>query len=147
MGLFRKYRLYKRILIISFAINTFFILTGIASLVFYFRSHEPDLLVIALVSLGTLIFGIVIPLWLLSKLSIAADEARLSTEKLIASWTAKWMTSSTSQMDNPQFWLDSILMGVELLSGEIDHPAGKFISGFAPLVRDEIKEQPKKKAK
>jgi hypothetical protein len=141
MGLFKTFQRYKQILQILFVINIFFIVCGVVAVVQYAGTHEISLLAFVVIGLGTLLFGILVPVYIIGKISAVMEDMRIEVEKgaarLIAGWMENYQASDDALRD-PHFWLNITLILVEVFGPQIRHPVGKIIADFAPLMKSEI---------
>jgi hypothetical protein len=142
MGLLKKYNFYKRTLQTLLFINVLLICVGAVAAYHYFEAHQPAALDMALIGLGTLCFGIILPAYFLHRISQQIKHIRLQTERMMAQWISMWLETYKTYHGNayrePQFWLNVMLFSFETVSGHIDHPVLHVLAEFAPLLRQEM---------
>lgn len=144
MGLIRKYQFYKHLLQVSLFFNAFFVLLGFVALVRWLETQSFTHSELALVGIGTLIFGVVLPLYVFSLLTKLMQELREKTQALVTEAVAQWVSSfkefeGQDPLQNPKFWVNMALLMFETVGDHSKHPGLQALAEFAPLLRREIK--------
>lgn len=153
IGIWKKYKSLRRIFVASMFLNSFLIFTGIVAAIDYFRTSEWPFLQMALVGLGTFVFGVAIPFWALWKLGLLVHKAKTEIEetvaKVLAGFLENYDSKDSKAFQSPQFWLNTALLGAEVLGEKAKNPSAQVLAEFAPIVRKEILRSggPKKKKK
>jgi hypothetical protein len=152
MRTFKKYVFYKKMIQVLFPINVVLIGLGAIAAYHFLKNNEVSALLLALLGVAVLFVGIILPIYFLRQLSSAINEMRLKMEQIAAQWIAGWLKEFENANDEPYrdplFWMNIILLNVEIFGEFIDHPFSKTLADFAPILKTEIqRSQSGKKAK
>ena len=145
--LFRKYRYYKKLLYTFVFINIGLMALGLVAAVRYFKESQLRDGEMAFVGLAILIFGILLPMFIIKKIEDMYKEWELLTKKLISEWLAAWVEIQTNR--NPDaplfkdfsFWLSMAIVGMNAAQNEIKNPYFKFFAQLAGLIQEALKEE------
>jgi hypothetical protein len=148
----KKYLFYKRMIQVLFPINVALIGLGAIAGYHFFKNNEVSALLLAIVGVAAFIIGILLPIYLLGKLTASINEMRLKTEHLVAQWIAGWLKEFENAEDEPYrdplFWMNIVLLNIEIFAEYFDHPVSKILGDFTPILKSEIrKSQSVKKPK
>jgi hypothetical protein len=149
MGIVKKYQFYKRLLLTLFAVNVLFIMFGIIAVFKFFQTHDVTAAEVVIVGLGTFVFGILTPYVIIDKFMTNMAEMRKRTEIAVAAWVSGWMENykdhDNDAIHDPLFWLNIGLLTAEVVGQHTQHPVGRMLAEFAPLLKQELaKSNPKK---
>lgn len=152
MRTFKKYVFYKRMIQVLFPINVALIGLGVVAAYHFFKNNEVSALLLAIVGVVAFIVGILLPIYLLGKLTASINEMRLKTEHLVAQWIAGWIKELENAEEEPYrdplFWMNIVLLNIEIFAEYFDHPVSKILGDFTPILKNEIrKSQVGKKSK
>jgi len=147
MGIYKKYVFFKRSLQVLLFFNTLFVGWGIVAGYHYFQEHDVSALEIMSVGIGTLLFGLVLPGFLLYQAELRVREARRRLDahlaELVTLWTQSFKDYQGEVFKNPLFWGNMILLAVEEFGQEMDHPLMNVFLELSPHLRKEIHRQSK----
>lgn len=98
--------------------------------------------VLILTGLGTLIFGLILPLLIITLLTKLINETRLRLEKKALNWFDEFLKEKTAMGDgafkSPEFWLKVFILSVEYIAPYSNHPIANYGSHISKLVRIEL---------
>ncbi len=145
--IFKKYRLYKKLLMGLLITNVFFIMFGIVAGVRYFRDHQWSDGEMMTVGIGILIFGIILPIYLIKKLEVAAKAWEAKIKKTISQWVAAWVGAQSAHegeeefYKDPAFWINLTMTTMESLKEDVNHPLFQFVADLAPFIRQSLRKK------
>ena len=106
-------------------------------------------LTLQLIYLGvfTLIFGILIPFLLFRRLIQEVAQAKHKVEEKLSHWIAHWFQTHKAHgeksFQDPVFWLQILLLTVEVFAPQSKNPIAGFLLEFAPILRKELGSEKK----
>jgi hypothetical protein len=147
MSLIKRYKFYKTSLQFLFATNLFLIAWGFVALTGYLQTNDVAFSELAFVGMATLLFGIVLPGYLIyraeQKMQAVRNHVQQSLAKLVGVWAENYKNFHGEVYQNPVFWTNMALLAVEEFGQDSDHPFMKVFLEFSPYVRKEITRQTK----
>lgn len=95
-----------------------------------------------IIGIGVFVIGILLPLIIGVLIKKAIRKAKSELELQISRWVMEWTSSLKANGDkpfqSPNYWLNLILMTVELIAGQLKHPLAKHAATYAFLIRNEL---------
>jgi len=92
--------------------------------------------------IATLVFGIVLPLFIFALLTKNLLKAKKGFEEKLSKWMARILekipTDKNSPWSNPIFWIEVVLAGFEIFAPQSKHPIVLVLRDFIPTVRNEF---------
>ncbi len=172
MNILRRYRFYKKMLMILVVGNALVFAVSLVEFVNYFnfqaQFHQevasiPGLQniyeqsqgraqITFLIGAFAFIFGVLLPTIVLYKLNLSIYEMRKKSEKQFAAWLNWWVKNyghlksdaKSPFYSRPEFWLNVALFTLETYGPNAKNPALNYLADLAPLVRNELsKDQDK----
>lgn len=144
---FRKYRIYKRLLYAFAFINVGLMAIGLVAAARFFKDGNVQSGEMAFIGLAILVFGILLPFFLIKKLEEKYHQWEMTTKKLISEWLAAWVEAQKNKdPDKPLFqdigfWLNLAIIGMNAAQAEIQNPYFKFFADIAVLFREAMREE------
>ena len=143
MTLVRRFNQYKRALQLVIFVNVFFMAWGLVAFRDYFWNRDPASLPLVYVGFGTLIFGLILPSYLLSRIHRQMMAMRQDAELMVARWVSGWLENyrqlnGETAFQSPEFWVNTSLLFLEVFGEKSKHPSGALLAEFAPIIRHEI---------
>lgn len=125
--------------------NVLLLCVGAVALYDYLQTHEPTNLQLVAVAAGVLIFGILLPAFAMSQVMKRLEKLRKQTEKIVAEYVSQWIASlkefdDEEPLHNPKFWLNMVLLLMEVLGDHSRHPGLQALAEFAPILRTELRK-------
>lgn len=136
--------MYKHLILLTYVLNVLMLMMGGVALYQYLQSESLTALQVVIVAGGVLVFGVLLPAWIVSQLMRQMEELRRQTERVVAEYISKWLESfeefkDDEPLQNPKFWLNMGLLMFEVMSEHSQHPAVQALAEFTPILRREIK--------
>lgn len=146
MDLIRRYHWYRHLLQICFALNAFFIMLGGVALIRWFQTHDPTEAELLIVGVGTFVFGVLGPFYLLKQFSKKTMELKKQMELMVVQYVSEWIVALEQYEDaeplkDPKFWLNMSFLLAETLGEHSDHPFFQVVTEISPLLRKEIRRE------
>jgi hypothetical protein len=144
--LFKKYAQYRKLLYACMFFNAALIMLGIVAFVRFVREGQARDAEMLFVGFGVLIFGVILPLILIRKISVSVKAWEIDAKKIVSEWLDLWAEarvkhpSNEGMLSDVGLWLNVALVGIESLKGRISNPYFEFVTEIAGLVRTSLKE-------
>ena len=108
-----------------------------------FRDIFADGWALVLIGLLTFVTGVVLPFWLIRKMTVTARELHREVRDQVTQWVAAWVDEKSAGGEpyrNPEFWLKAVLLAAENFAPGHRHPLVSYLGGLAAVVRAEMEK-------
>jgi hypothetical protein len=142
LHLIKALRKYKITFQIFAFFNAFLIIVGLAAAIHYFQTNDVALTPLIWIGAATFLLGVVFPAFLITSLSKFLKNFMVNIEHQIAKWLAgisQGFNASEKPFKDFHFWINSLLVTLELTSENSKSFLAKVISQFSPIIREELR--------
>lgn len=95
-----------------------------------------------LVGLITVALGIVLPLLIIYLITRRINETRKALQVQVSHWVSQWLainqTFGSRFYQQPEFWIQIVLLTTELFGEKLKHPLMQFIVEIASMIRQDL---------
>jgi hypothetical protein len=145
MKTIKRLKKYKLILQCLLFCNVALVVMGGFAVAYFLRTHDLSSATIAGIGFLAFVIGVFAPIYLSHKITATINEMRVQTEERVIQWLNGWLENYESAGDDaikePRFWLNMILLSVEVLAQNTENSTARHIAEFGSVIRRELKKK------